>query len=697
MVDVGKLKKVALKNYRNTVKKFKTEYYNFPVSFDIETTSFYDVLGEKTAIMYIWQFAINDVIFYGRNWDEFLEFLFFLQKYFQLNNNRRMIIYVHNLGYEFQFMRKYLKWDKVFSLDKRKPIYAICYGFEFRCSYLLSGYSLSYIGNTLQKHDIKKLTGDLDYNLIRHEKTPLTEKELQYCFNDVLVVNAYIDELLETNDNNITHLPLTKTGFVRKYCRKNTMGKSEKYSNFIKELTIEKDEFKMLQRAFCGGFTHANVAYSNQIVEDVTSYDFTSSYPTVMLSELFPMSKGKKVKVEKQDDFEKYIKYYCCIFDICIVNLRPKIKADNPLSVSRCKIEGNKTTNNGRIITADKVYTTTTNVDFQILRAFYTWDYFTLGTFYIYVKKLLPKEFILSILKLYEDKTKLKGVDGKEKEYLSSKEMLNSCYGMCVTSPVRDNVIYDDNLDLWDYEEKTLDIGLNEYNNDKNRFLFYPWGVFVTAYARYNLFTGIKEFNNDYVYSDTDSIKVINVEQHRDYIIKYNEAIKRKLKFTALQYGIDEKRFSPMTIKGIEKPLGVWDFDGHYKLFKTLGAKRYMYLDDNDKLSLTVSGLNKKIAIPYLLEKYKGKNYNETVINVFNAFTDGLYIESGYTGKQTHTYIDDRKHGFIVDYKGNKYEYDCLSGIHLENGDYSLSLTLDYLRLILQEIQKDEKTEKRKS
>ena len=73
----------------------------------------------------------------------FIELTEKLQDTLLLKNNRRLVVYVHNLSYEFQFMRKHFTWKSVFSIDSRKPIYAVTdFGIEFRCSYILSGYSL---------------------------------------------------------------------------------------------------------------------------------------------------------------------------------------------------------------------------------------------------------------------------------------------------------------------------------------------------------------------------------------------------------------------------------------------------------------------------------------------------------------------------------------------------------------------------
>ena len=131
---------------------------------------------------------------------------------------------------------------------------------------------------------------------------------------------------------------------------------------------------------------------------------------------------------------------------------------------------------------------------------------------------------------------------------------------------------------------------------------------------------------------------------------------------------------APKNIYGEVKQLGIWSDEGIYTRFKTLGAKRYITEKDN-KISITVSGVNKKEAVPYLLNKYKDK--------VFENFNNGLYIPAEYTGKLTHTYIDERSKGTVKDYLGNIGEYDELSSIHLEPASYDMSLAQKFVNFLL--------------
>ena len=196
----------------------KITYLEVPASFDIEASSFY-VGGNKAATMYVWAFGIYGRVIIGRTWEEFQQVCETISLEMQLSGEQRLVVYVHNMDYDFQFFRKWLEWDKVFSLDERKPVYAVSsLGLEFRCSYKLSGYSLETVGKNLKHIHVKKLAGDLDYSVPRHSKTPLTETELKYVMNDAKVVMAYIAECM-LDEGTITKIPLTKTGYVRRFVR----------------------------------------------------------------------------------------------------------------------------------------------------------------------------------------------------------------------------------------------------------------------------------------------------------------------------------------------------------------------------------------------------------------------------------------------------------------------------------------------
>ena len=250
-------------------KKAKCLYYNIPCAFDIETTSFYDADGNKTAVMYVWTLGLNGLIIIGRTWDEFVTVCERLEKVLGLNRKLRLIIGVHNLAFEFQFLRKLFNWEKVFAIKERTPCYALTDGgIEFRCTYILTGYSLETVAKNLTMFKIYKL-GDFDYTQIRNTKTILFTHEINYCINDVMIVMCLLYERI-LQDGGIGKIPLTKTSYVREQCREACFGdkkpenrgkynrQRQKYSEFIRTLIITSDEYKQAKRAFQGGYTHAN-------------------------------------------------------------------------------------------------------------------------------------------------------------------------------------------------------------------------------------------------------------------------------------------------------------------------------------------------------------------------------------------------------------------------------------------------------
>lgn len=666
----------------------KQSYVNLECGFDIETSST-KIHGEKFAFMYVWLFGLGygKPVYYGRTWEEFSEFCKDLSANFGLNEQTVLTVYVHNLGYEFQFMRKYFNWVNVFSSSERKPIKALTdLGIEFKDSYILSGYSLANTAKNLSKHTIKKLTGDLDYSLIRTHETPLTESEIGYCINDIQIILAYINEQIEIYGN-ISQIPNTNTGRVRKFVRDNCFYRLPngekggfrqygKYSKVMKDITLDNETYKQLKRAFMGGFTHANANYTGKVLTDVTSIDFTSSYPSVMLSEKFPMSRFKPVNITSIKNLEKILSRHAVIFDVKFINIKPRIKQETYLSESKCRNVINPVINNGRIYSADSITTTLTEIDYAIMKQCYTWDDIAVSNVKYAIKNYLPKSIIFSVLDLYQKKTELKDVQGMEVEYLLSKGMLNSIYGMTVTDIVKPLVTYQTE---WGAETLNLTDEINKYNESKNRFLFYPWGVWVTAYARRNLWSGILATGNDYIYSDTDSLKILNYEKHKPYIEHFDNQIINKMVEMCEYYDFDLDLLAPVTKEGKEKIIGIWDLDGHYKRFKTLGAKRYLYEDDSGKLHLTVAGLSKQNGVKYMLEQSENDN-----LKVFDMFNDDLFIPSDRTGKMTHTYIDHEQEYFVTDYLGNETLVKTETGVHLENCEFTLSISNQFKDFLIQ-------------
>lgn len=674
----------------------KIEYYNVASTFDIEASSFYDNFivkpQNKRAIMYAWVVGIKDLTIIGRTWDEFIEIINIIVEELHLYKERRLIIYVHNLSYDFQFFRKHFQFEKVFALEKRDLISALTVdGIEFRCSYKLSGYSLAKVGEHLTKHNVKKKVGDLDYNKIRTPITPLTKKELGYIEYDARVVLAFIEEEIE-KAGDITKIPLTKTGKVRNYCRQRCLHSKKshkyhddqytKYRRLMNHLTIQSElEYMILHQTFMGGYTHGSHNHTGEIMNNVSSFDFSSSYPAVMVLEQYPMYKGELITLKSTEEFYKNLKLYCCIFTATFYEIEETFTYEHYISISKCIEKENVVNDNGRLVKAKKITICLTEIDFEIIKKTYKWKKLNIKNFRRYRRGYLPREFIGSILDLYEKKTILKGDEEHIAEYQQSKENINSCYGMAVTNICRDEIIYlsdeiEDTGEQWQSQTPDYKKVLEKYNKDKRRFLFYAWGIYVTAYARRNLWQAILYLKDDYLYSDTDSVKLMNLDRHKDFFNKYNKFIYLQYKRVLEWQKIPLDKVIPKTQEGKIKLLGAWDYEGTYSRFKYLGAKRYLTEKDG-KISLTVSGLNKYITIPYLQKTYKTND------RIFEEFKEGLLIPKGATGKQIHTYIDYETSGTVRDYLGVEYQYNELSGIHLEEAEYLLDLNAEYLAYLL--------------
>ena len=119
---------------RKKGKHCKT-YYNISCTFDIETTN----VSHETpyAFMYHWQFCFNNqYVIFGRTWEEYKQLLAYFAEKLELTETKRLVIYVHNLAFEFQFLWSQLdNISEVFARKPRKIMKFYSGGFEYRCSY----------------------------------------------------------------------------------------------------------------------------------------------------------------------------------------------------------------------------------------------------------------------------------------------------------------------------------------------------------------------------------------------------------------------------------------------------------------------------------------------------------------------------------------------------------------------------------
>ena len=648
-------------------RKYKTRYYDIICSFDIESTSTYHN-NEKCAFMYVWGLCIDNIKIVGRTWDQFISVINLLK---QLPHN--LIIWVHNLSFEFNFICHLFDWDKVFALEERRVCYCTTKNIQFRCSFILSGCSLAKTGELYCPPEYQKKTGDLDYNLIRHYKTPLSDKEINYLLFDVMCVQAYIQYELQTYKH-VSDIPLTKTSKVRKYCKDYCLAKKDRakyfrYKGIIDSLTLEPEEYKYLKNAFAGGFTHGSWSKQGKIINNVSSYDLCSAYPAQMLLRQFPMSKGIyfTANLPNTQDF-------CYVVKVGFYNIITKFFYEHIISKHKCIKCDNPVVDNGRIISADYIEIYVTDIDLKLIKMYYDFEKLIIYNGYKYRKNFLPESFRECVLKFYNDKTVYKGVESEKDRYMLAKENLNSCYGMSVTDICRPEIIFDGN---WTQENPDISKQIDIYNNSKTRFLSYAWGVWVTAYTREIILTIIHKIGSDYIYSDTDSIKAKKTERVQTIINDFNNKWMERIKKTSDVLNINPEVFSPLTPKGVKKTIGLLEYEGDYEKFKFLRAKCYGYIKNN-VLDFTVAGINHKPL--------------QAKIKSLDEFSDGVHIESNDSLKLCHTYIDDPFDGDITDYTGKTAQIYSTSGVHLEPIDFQINIDPTYSELIKSLYQKETST-----
>lgn len=643
-------------------------YINHLMTFDIETSTIEKTDGSFEGFMYHWQVCIDGYVCFGRTWKEFLTFLRKMNRALKnYDKKHKLVCYIQNFSYEFQFLYSWIKLTEVFAIDKRKPLKAISKDFniEFRCSYLLSNMNLKkFIENTPNAHYFKG-TGDLDYHKVFTPQTNLTMSELGYCFNDVMGLYEAIIYLLK--EDTLVTIPLTSTGYVRRECR-NNMRKNKKNRKQFLELKLNDKLYTLCKDAFRGGNTASNRYKTNFINYNLSSYDMSSAYPYAMISGLYPITPFQEETIISLDMLDDYNNRYCTLAYYSFEKVKLKKGVPFPyIPYSKCiefiapnyetKFKGKEYCYNGRILEAEFIKIAMTNYDYQIFINQYDYDEDNVRVedFYYSHKGFLPKELTDTVIEFFTLKSQLKGIEQKEYEYMKSKNKLNSLYGMIVTDIIRQENLFNDQ---WEKGENST---LDDYYSKRNNFLTYQWGLFVTAICRTNLQKAIDKIGLDCVYIDTDSVKFVG--EHDNVFEQINQEM--------IDWCTQNDIINYVNVGNHKYFLGLYDKEKGYSEFITLGAKKYAF-NQNKKIGITVAGLNKKSGAKEL--KQKGG------LSKFKIGTE--FIDSG---RKTVYYNDDKKHFLTV--QGCKIEN--ASNIALVDTTYTLGMT-DVMLSILNGLEREE-------
>lgn len=567
-------------------KKKGRKYYDCVCAFDIETTRIKSI---EQSVLWIWQFSINnDLVIYGRTWEEYKGLLSVLSDRFDV---AALVVYVHNLSYEFSFLKGIFEFDpdNIFAISTRRILKASHDNIEYRCSYIHSNMSLAKfcesVGSEYQKAD------PIDFTLERYYYTPVTQKELDYCLGDVISLVSAIRKELENDKDTLASIPLTSTGYIRRDI-KNSISASRR--SWARELAPTVEEYRLLRNAFRGGNTHANRFIVGRIIQgvEIKSYDRSSSYPDVQCNELFPVGRFYPCMVKTVEDLNDliYRREKAVLFEAAFVNLRLKDDTYPVPYLSRDKVRGviNGVYDNGRVLCADTLEATFTDLDWKIFDYQYTFDDIIFGASYQARYGKLPACITEVIKRNYVFKTSLKGLGLQEYFYTKSKNKLNSVYGCSAQNPVHAPIVYDPDLktlfeDNYDLEEVLA-------KNAPNMAMPYCFGVWTTAAARYELERAIRlVFETPgaiFLYCDTDSVKFVGDVDFTEY---NNERVKKSTKNGAFAKDKDGN----IHYMGVYEPEFLPEKNYSYEKFVTLGAKKYAY-EAAGKFHLTISGVHKK-------------------------------------------------------------------------------------------------------
>lgn len=443
---------------------------------------------------------------------------------------KNVILYYHNLKFDGHFWVDFLlrngyqfcrdirkKWKGWFTatISEMGSWYIIKFKtgkitVEIRDSYKLLPFSLDRISKSFKtKH--KKL--ELQYEGYRYAGGEITNEEMQYIVNDVLVLKEALEIAFDMGGNKLT----IGSCCIEKL--KELMPNFKVYFEDLKELQLNEEIYGdknvdyYIRRTYRGGWCYLNPKHANKEKISGQTYDVNSLYPSVMHGEsgnYYPIGSPKFFTKEipefLMNELDKvWFVRFKCRFELKegylpTVQIKRSLfyKASKYLTTSKIEWNGNYYDTiewQGKQIDS-KPTISMTMVDYKMFLEHYdVTELDILDGCYFNGKKGIFDEYID-----YFKELKIKST-GALREW--AKLYLNNCYGKLASSDdssykepyLLDDILHFDRVS--EQEKKTISIAA---------------GAMVTAYARYFTITACQKNYDLFVYSDTDSAHLLKGE-----------------------------------------------------------------------------------------------------------------------------------------------------------------------------------------
>lgn len=534
----------------------------------------------------VWAFAIcalDDVedVIYGSTIDEFMACI---------NGLAPCKLFFHNLAFDVTFIFNWLLHHDYEFVDDRHPA-------EGEFTALISDMNQVYsceicldaglvtiwdslkliplsVADEAKAFGLPESKGEIDYTAPRGPGYVMNEQEADYIRRDVEIDARSINIMHEGGLDKMT------IGACALADYRHMVGNSRRFRKVYPLLTPEEDA--EIRKAYRGGWVYANPKYAGVEVGAGISYDVNSLYPSVMAScdnELLPY--GKPVPFVGRPKPDELYQLW-----VCRIRMEFRIK---PGHLPCIQLKGNLSFLPTEYITDSdgEQVVTITSVDWELIRRQYDvhvteW----IGGYYFKSSRTLFRGYVS---KWIEEKNQATEEGNKGRRQIA-KLMLNSLYGKFATTiRVMGRKPVLDEHDVLRYVDLTP---------EERDGVYLPVGCFITAWARFKTITTAQRLGDRFLYSDTDSVKVLGEERP--------------------QMKVDDIR------------LGWWKDEGHFTRFKALRAKTYMaeypdpkYGEEGHpspfKNEIHVAGMPKRCHSQVTFEnfeigaKYWGKLYRRNV------------------------------------------------------------------------------------